>query len=216
MKIKWLGHASFLITSEKGTRIITDPYTVGGGISYGSIDETADIVTVSHEHGDHNNASVIKGKPEVLKSTGKKVAKGIEFTGIASYHDDTSGKQRGANVIYCFTVDGIRICHLGDLGHKLSDKQLADIGAVDVLLIPVGGLYTIDAVAAVAVCGQLKPKVAIPMHFKTGGCGYPISGVEEFTRGKTGVKNITSSEAEFKKDKLPAAAEIVVFKPALC
>lgn len=213
MRIKWLGHACFLITSEGGLRIITDPYTVDGGINYSPIKEAAEIVTVSHEHPDHNNASAVLGKPEVVKGAGIKSVKGIQFKGIPSYHDEAEGRQRGTNTIFCFTVDGIKLCHLGDLGHKLTSQQIAEIGDVDILLIPVGGFYTINANTAGQVCDQLKAKVIIPMHFKTAKCDYPITAVEDFLKGKKNIKRLDSSE--FNVRELPSRAEIVVLKPAL-
>ena len=164
MKIKWLGHASFLITSETGTKIITDPYVAAENLNYGEIKESADIVTVSHEHGDHNYVDGIRGNPEAIRGTAK--VKGIELKGISTYHDDAKGQQRGKNTVFCFEVDGVRVCHLGDLGHQLNDKQMAELGSVDILLIPVGGNYTIDAKVATQVCDRLKPKVIIPMHFR--------------------------------------------------
>lgn len=203
MKVKWLGHASFLITSDQGTRIITDPYTVGGGIFYGEIKESADIVLVSHGHGDHNNATAVKGNPQVVKEAGSKAVKGIDIKGIASYHDASGGSQRGPNVIFCFTVDGMRLCHLGDLGHPLSEPQVAEIGKVDVLLIPVGGFFTIDAAMATQVADKLKPKVVIPMHYKTEKCGYPIATADDFLKGKKEVNRAGKSEVELQKEQLP-------------
>jgi len=215
MKVKWLGHASFLITSETGTKIITDPYHVGGGLSYGEIGESADIVTVSHEHGDHNNVEAVKGSPQVVKGAGAKDAKGIKFNGVATYHDEAQGGQRGTNTVFCFEVDGMKVCHLGDLGHALSDKEVAAVGRVDVLLVPVGGFFTIDPKVATAVSGKLAPKVIIPMHFKNNKCAFPLAVVDEFTKGKSGVTQPNVSEVEFKRGKLPAATQIVVLKPAL-
>jgi len=215
MKIKWLGHASFLITSDTGTKIITDPYATGGGIKYGEITESADIVTISHDHSDHNNVAAVRGKPEVVRGTGITKVRGIEFKGIASYHDEAGGSQRGSNTMFCFMVDGMRVCHLGDLGHQLSDKQVAELGSVDILLIPVGGYYTIDAKVATQVCNQLKPQVIIPMHFKTDKCGFPIAGVDEFLKGKEAVKKLNASEVEFKQGELPSTTQIIVLKPAL-
>jgi L-ascorbate metabolism protein UlaG (beta-lactamase superfamily) len=215
MKIKWSGHSCFLITSKDGTRVITDPYTVGGGINYSPIKETADVVVVSHGHGDHSNVSAVQGKPEVVKGGGTKTAQGIQFRGIASYHDASQGTQRGPNTIFCFTIDDIKLCHLGDLGHVLSPGQVNEIGAVDILFIPVGGFYTIDAFAASQVCDQLKPKVVIPMHFKTPRCTYPIAGVEDFFKGKKNVRRVGGSEADFERERLPAATEIVLLQPAL-
>ena len=215
MKVKWLGHASFLITSEEGTRIITDPYATGMGISYGEIKEAADIVMVSHEHGDHNNAAAVSGSPQVVKGAGVQEAKGIQFKGIASFHDDAEGSQRGPNTIFCFTVDDVKLCHLGDLGHHLSEQQIADISDVDVLLIPVGGFFTIDAAVATQTTEKLKPRVVIPMHYSTDKCAYPISGVDDFLKGKANVKRMDASEVELTKSELPSAAEIVVLKHAL-
>ena len=215
MKIKWLGHASFLITSDTGTKIITDPYATGGGIKYGEITEAADIVTTSHDHSDHNNVAAIGGKPEIVRRVGTTTVRGLEFEGIPSYHDEAGGRQRGNNTIFCFGVDGLRVCHLGDLGHQLSDKQVAELGSVDILLIPVGGYYTIDAKVATQVCNQLKPKVIIPMHFKTDKCGFPIAGVGEFLKGKDNVNSLDTSEVEFKQGELPSTTQIVVLKPAL-
>ncbi len=137
MKIKWLGHGSFMITSEAGKRIITDPYGPNEHLSYGEIKESADIVTVSHKHGDHSNVSAVRGNPEVVRGTAR--VKGIEFKGISTYHDNAEGKQRGNNTVFCFEVDGVMVCHLGDLGHPLSDKEAAELGSVDILLLTVGG-----------------------------------------------------------------------------
>jgi len=215
MKIKWLGHASFLITSEESLKIITDPYSVGGGITYGMINEAADIVTVSHKHGDHDNVDAAKGKPEVVSALGNRRVKGIDFKGIPCYHDDAKGEQRGSNIIFCFTVDGIKICHLGDLGHQLDISQVAEVGEVDILLTPVGGVYTIDAKDATKVCEGLNPKVVIPMHYKTAKCGYPIAGVDNFLEGRENIRRLDVTETEIKKDQLPLVMETVVLKHAM-
>lgn len=213
MKIKWLGHSCFMITSEAGVKIITDPYATGGGIGYGEIAESADIITVTHDHSDHNNVAVVKGKPEVVRGSAR--IKGIEFKGIPSYHDESGGSTRGKNTMFCFEVDGMRVGHLGDLGHQLSDKQVAEIGRIDILLIPVGGYYTIDAKVATQVCNQLNPKVIIPMHFKTDKCAYPIVGVDEFLKGKEGVTRLDASEVPFKWEELPTTTQIIVLKSEL-
>jgi len=215
MKVKWLGHASFLITSEEGTGIITDPYATGMGISYGDIKENADIVTVSHEHGDHNNAAAVSGNPEVVKGAGVQEAKGIRFKGIASYHDETQGSERGPNTIFCFAVDGVNLCHLGDLGHRLSDEQAAEIGDLDILMTPVGGFFTIDAAVATEIVEKLQPRVVIPMHYSTDKCAYPIAGVDDFLKGKSDVKRMDATEVEFSKSDLPSSTEVVVLKHAL-
>ncbi len=214
MKLKWVGHSCFLITSETGLKIITDPYDTVQGVKYAPIKEAADIVTMSHDHYDHNSVSSIAGKPDLVKSIGAKNVKGIQFKGIASYHDEVGGKQRGANTIFCFSIDEIKICHLGDLGHLLSSGQLKEIGDVDVLLIPVGGYFTIDAGMATQICNELKPKVTIPMHYKTPKLDFPVVGVDDFLAGKKKVKRLDLSEADLKAGTLPTEPEILVLKPA--
>lgn len=215
MKIKYLGHASFLIISQDEKKIVVDPYNIGQGLNYGAINETADIVTISHGHGDHNNATSIKGNPAVLKDAGTRTIKGIEIKGIPVYHDETQGSKRGNNLVFCFNIDGMKLCHLGDLGHPLTPKQLSDIGSVDVLLVPVGGFFTIDAREAAAVAKSTGARVVIPMHFKTTQVDYPIKPVDEFLKGKKNIRKLDSSEIEIKKETLPKETEIVVLQLAL-
>jgi L-ascorbate metabolism protein UlaG (beta-lactamase superfamily) len=219
MRIKWLGHSCFLITSEGGVRIVTDPYLPGllKGIKYRNIDEAAEIVTVSHEHSDHNNVADVPGNPEVVRGAGSHQVKGIEFKGIDSFHDGRGGRSRGPNTIFCFAVDGIKVCHLGDLGHQLSEEQLSDIGEVDVLLIPVGARFTIDARGASRVVAALRPRVAIPMHYHTVRVVFPLvlAKVESFLEGKPNVKILDTSEVEFKRDELPPPTQVVVPRHAL-
>jgi L-ascorbate metabolism protein UlaG (beta-lactamase superfamily) len=215
MKIQYLGHSAFAITSDRGVKIITDPYGTSPDLTYGEIRATADIVTVSHDHFDHSNVAAVRGNPQVLRRAEVAAAKGLKFKGIISYHDDEMGRLRGNNIIFCFEVDRVRICHLGDLGHRLDNKQLKAIGGVDVLLIPVGGYYTIDARTATEICGQLKPKVIIPMHYRTDKGLPSIAGVGEFLRGKAKVKWLDTSQVEFKAGDLPDEGQIIVLKPAL-
>ena len=217
MKVKYYGHAAFLITSKGGKRIITDPYKPGafGSISYGEIPDEADVVLVSHDHDDHNDSGGIEGNPEVVGIPGKQSVHGIEFNGIPTFHDSSSGKERGKNIIFTFTLDGITLCHLGDLGHVLSQSEVEAIGPVDLLLVPVGGFYTIDAKEASEVARQLNPAIIIPMHFKTGKCDFPIAPVEEFTKGKANVKVMDSSEISLDKGELAKETKIVVLQHAL-
>jgi len=214
MKIKYLAHACFLITSDSGARIITDPYNTGGSLSYKPVSETADIVTSSHGHGDHNAVSSVKGSPSVLQKSGKATVKGISINGIDTFHDTDQGKQRGKNIVFCFDIDGIRLCHVGDLGHPLSQEQTAQLGTVDVLMLPVGGVYTIDAADATAMCLSLKPGLTIPMHYKGPGNDYPVARVDDFLKGKQNVKRVQGSEITLDKDRLPED-EIVVLQAAL-
>lgn|GEM_PF-38251 len=213
MKIKWLGHSAFLITGNDGTRVITDPYGQYNGLNYAPISESAEIEIVSHQHGDHCGGNV-GGNPQVIDKTGNTTASGIEFKGIASYHDQSGGTERGDNIIFCFTIDGIKTCHLGDLGHLLSDEQVQEIGEVDILLIPVGGFFTIDASEATQICDQIKPKVIIPMHVSNNKCTFPIARVDDFLQGKSNVERVDGSEKEFTKAELPDETKIVVLEPA--
>jgi len=218
MKIKWCGHATFLVTSASGTKIVTDPYEPGGydgALAYGPIPDEIDIAVVSHDHPDHNYTQGLKGTPQVVKGTGTHTATGIEFKGIATFHDTSRGKERGESTIFCFSVDTVRLCHLGDLGHPLGSKEIAEIGEVDVLLIPVGGYFTIDAKVATEVMNTLKPHLAIPMHFKTEKCDFPITTVDDFLAGKANVKKINSCELEITGDNLPASTEIQVLDFAM-
>jgi len=214
MKVKWMGHASFLITSEAGLKILTDPYPHGSGLSYIPIKEDIDIVIMSHDHFDHNNISLVPGKPQVIKGGGVKTVKGIQFKGIDTYHDGSQGKERGANTAFCFSVDGIKLCHLGDLGHRLSQEQIAQIGNIDILFIPIGGTFTIDAKMAGTVIVDLKPKVAMPMHYKTAKCNWPLNTADDFVVDKKNVRRLDSSEIDFAAGSLPEGTEIVILQPA--
>lgn len=215
MKLKYMAHSSFLITSDSGLRIITDPYTPDGNIGYPAVNEPADIVTVSHDHGDHNAINTVMGKPLVVAKPGKTDYKGVTINGIATYHDESSGSQRGKNIVFCFTVDGVTVCHMGDLGHGLNIEQKKEIGNVHVLIIPVGGFFTIDAAVATQICSELKPRIIVPMHYKTKKSNLPITGVEDFIEGKRNVIRSGVSEIEVEKENLPVEMEIYLLTPAL-
>ncbi len=180
MKVKWLGHSCFLVISKGGVRIITDPYAVGGGINYSPIKEPADIVVVTHGHDDHSNVSAVQGEPEVVRGDGTKTARGIQFRGVASYHDDSHGAQRGPNTIFCFTIDDINLCHLGDLGHPLDSHLIEEIGDIGILFLPVGEVSTIPIDTAVEIVRQLEPPIVIPMHYKTEAFTGNLSPVDKF------------------------------------
>jgi len=202
-----------MITSDGGTKIITDPYKIERGLRWSSIEESADIVTVSHEHFDHNNISAVQGNPKVVRETVQ--VKGIKFRAIPTYHDNAKGSQMGNNTIFCFAVDGVNVCHAGDLGHMLSDGEVAEIGKVDVLFVPIGGTYTIDAKTATKIYGEIEPSVVIPMHFS---CEKLISDViasiDGFIQGKKNVIRLDSTEIEFKSGDLPVSTEIILLKSA--
>lgn len=217
MKVKWYGHAAFYLISENGLRLITDPYepgAFGGAIGYGPITDEADIVLISHDHADHNYVKGLKGKPQVIKGKGIHHYKDLEIKGISAYHDEGKGSQRGENTIFCFKLDEINVCHLGDLGHIPQEEQLKEIGNVDLLLIPVGGVYTIGPAQAAKTMEKIQPKIAIPMHYKTPRCGFSLAPVEEFTKGKI-VKTLQASELQISRKDLPENLEIIVLAPAL-
>jgi L-ascorbate metabolism protein UlaG (beta-lactamase superfamily) len=207
MKIKWNGHASFTITAADGTVLVTDPYDpsgYGGVLKYGVVKDRADGVLVSHDHADHNYVEGLPGSPKVLKNAGE--IKGIQVKAVDTHHDESGGSERGSNVVFSFAVDGVHVCFVGDLGHQLSAQQVKAVGPVDILLVPVGGTFTVDAAGAVQVAGSLKPKVVIPMHFKTEKCDLPIGNVEDFLGKMSNVKNLNQSEIEISAAKLPQGA----------
>lgn len=177
MKIKYLGHSCFQLTSSIGTSIITDPYTkVGYELPLGL---TADAVTTSHAHFDHNYTDCIKFVT-LISTTGTHCVNDIQLTGISTWHDQQKGALRGENIIYKFQIDGLTICHLGDLGEEITPALIEKIGKVNVLLIPVGGTYTIDAKQAKILLEAINPQIAIPMHFKPNDGCLDISNVSVF------------------------------------
>jgi L-ascorbate metabolism protein UlaG (beta-lactamase superfamily) len=183
MKLKWLGHSAFILTSDSGTKVLTDPYESGsydGAVGYGPITERVDVVTVSHAHPDHYCEDGLPRGFQCIKEPGPHQVAGISISGLKTYHDASKGKERGRNIVYLIEMDGIRVCHLGDLGHTLSSADLQALGKVDVLLIPVGGFYTIGPKEALAVMKSISPSITIPMHFKTDSLGFPIKPAEDF------------------------------------
>ncbi len=168
MNITWYAHSCFLIEDNNGTRILTDPCDPQTG--YTLHDVVCDAVTMSHHHHDHNYAAAAIGKkqpPVVFDECGSFGINSILFSGYPTWHDDQMGAKRGANIIFCYTVDGMRVVHLGDLGHPLGEATCALIGQADVLLAPVGAVYTINAAEALRIADQLKARVLIPMHYET-------------------------------------------------
>lgn len=178
MRIKWLGHSCFKMSTKSGIRVVTDPFDDNVGYKLPRVE--TDIVTMSHGHYDHNFVDCLSGDFEVVSKVGSFYIKDIPIMGVHTYHDDEEGKKRGDNIIYIFEMDGVRVCHLGDLGHPLTPAQINMIGDIDVLLIPVGGVYTIDAEGAAAVVKQLNPSIVIPMHFKTPLLKFELDPVEKF------------------------------------
>jgi len=211
MDIIYLGHASFLL-KHKGVRVVIDPFGKEVGIK--PVKTEADIVIISHDHRDHNNLSHIQGKPMVIKGPGEYEIKGVMVTGIQTFHDDKQGALRGKNTIYAIDIDDVRICHLGDLGHKLEKKHLDILDGVDVLMIGVGGETATDPKTAMEVIHQISPSIVIPMHYKTKehskiwnkkatlGDFLKVSGMEARKESKLTVKKLD----------LPEEMELIVLK----
>ena len=174
-----MGHSCFKIKGGQAV-IVTDPFPPDSGYSLGKV--TADIVSVSHEHPSHSYVRGIGGEPKVIHGPGEYEIKGVLVIGVATYHDAKGGSERGKNTVYLMEVDGISVCHLGDLGHVLTSGQVEEIGDVDVLLLPVGGVATIDASVAAEVIRQLEPKAIVPMHYKTPVADQTLEPVEKFLK----------------------------------
>lgn len=175
MDIYYLGHSAFRLQGKKAS-VVTDPSDPSvTGLKFPKV--SADIVTVSHlQHSDHKSVELVKDVNKVISGPGEYEINGVSVIGISTYHDDKKGELRGRNTIYVIEIDELRIAHLGDLGHPLSEKILNQMGDIDVVFIPVGGEYTIDAATAVKVIQSMEPKIAIPMHYQTPGLSSKVFG----------------------------------------
>ncbi|MGB9758013.1 MAG: MBL fold metallo-hydrolase [Candidatus Bipolaricaulaceae bacterium] len=214
MKILWYGHACFRITAQDGTTIVTDPYDES--VPYKAPEGPAHIVTVSHEHFDHNAVGRVKGNPEVVRGVGEWTIRGIHIRGISSFHDPKGGKERGRNTIFKYVVDGITLAHLGDLGHTLTAEQLRPLEDVQVLMIPVGGFYTIGPKEAKEVVQGLSGvRVVIPMHYRTELVkDWPIRPVQEFLEAVDLTVREFKGEAELTAQNLPKEREVWILPHA--
>ncbi len=176
MQITWYGHSCFLLTSESGYSILTDPCDQETG--YELHDLVCDAVTISHEHHDHNCLAIVTGTPVIIKTTGESLAGKIPVTGFPSFHDNEKGVRRGGNIVFLYQIDGLKVLHLGDLGHMLPDETIEKIGDVDVLLAPIGGVFTLNAKMATELADRLHARVLIPMHYQTPALHFNIEGLE--------------------------------------
>ena len=209
VEITWLGHACFLIAAGDGTRILTDPFDDTVGYDLPAV--PADIVTVSHGHFDHSNVGVVQGSPEILNSPGGRSFGGVRIRGVQTYHDTKGGALRGHNIVFIIETDDITICHAGDLGHVPSDSTVQSIGRVDVLLIPVGGTYTLDAKGAQEAVRKLDPRIVIPMHYKTPDLRLTeLESPERFLAGLSRVERTPGSSYTVQASSLPRDLTAVV------
>lgn len=191
MQITYLGHSSFFLETL-GKRIVTDPY---GGIGYPFPYISADVVTVSHSHYDHCEVSAVGGSPVALCRAGEYEFGGIKISAYPSFHDDAHGAKRGANLIFRFEAEGLAVCHLGDIGEPCTPDLLKKVGKADILLVPVGGNYTVDAAGAAEYVRRISPAVVIPMHYKTPGLRIDIGGVDAFLALFSGEREIVHAGA---------------------
>ena len=213
MTITWYGQSCFKITNQGGhLTIITDPFDKKIGLIPPR--GNADIVTVSHDHFDHNNIEAISGDPFIIETPGEYEVKGIRILGVSGYHDNVKGKDKGSNTMYLIKIDDLKICHFGDIGQeKLTNRQLELISDVDILMIPVGGVYTINAKEAVKIIKQIEPNIIIPMHYKLPGLTEKFADVKDFLKeiglnGQEAVDKLTLK----KKDLINREMEVVVMK----
>lgn len=211
MIITWYGHSCFKLESG-GVVVVTDPFPKKIGLK--PFQGKADIVTLSHKHWDHNNTSAVKGKPFIADGPGEYEIKKVVIRGILSFHDKVKGKTRGLNTVYLIQMGKIRLCHLGDLGHILEDDQLEKIGQVDILMIPVGGTFTIDSQEAPTIINQIEPRIIIPMHYQLPKLkvGAKLAGVEKFLKEMGVSPKPIEKLVVKKKDLLQGKTEVAVMK----
>lgn len=214
MDIYWFGQACFKLKG-KYSSVIIDPFDSGvTGLKLPK-DLESDVVLSTHEHKDHNNTQAVEGNPMVFVSPGEYEVKGAVITGIPAFHDKSEGAERGKNTIYHIFMDSLNIVHLGDFGQaKLTDIQVNEIGQVDILLIPVGGVYTINGKEAAEITSQLEPKIVIPMHFKIEGLKIDLEGPEQFLKEMGADVVPPQPKLSIAREKLPEESVVVVLKPS--
>jgi len=218
MNINWYGQSCFQISSNQGKNnhlsTLIDPFEESIGLQLPRKLE-ADVVLITHNHLDHNNVKAVSGQPFIALGPGEYDVKGIFIQGIPAFHDNVQGKERGRTTIYTIEAEEIKLCHLGDLGQKeLTAEQLDKIGDVDILMIPIGGFFTINAQEAVKIMAQIEPKIIIPMHYKIPNLNIKLDGLDKFLK-IVGVKKIEPLSKLFIKEKdLPKEeVKIIVLQP---
>jgi len=216
MEIIWHGHSFFEIKSKENknqVKIAIDPFSEEIGLKPQKVE--ADILLISHDHYDHNNKSVILGNYFLIDTQGEYEVKGIFVKAIKSFHDKVEGKERGKNLIFLIEAENLRVCHMGDFGQKeLNEKQIEEIGEVDILMLPVGGVYTISPKEAIKILEQLEPKITIPMHYGLPKLKIKLDSVDKFLRS-LGIKSLQpEKKLSIKKEDLsPEEAKIILLEP---
>ena len=215
MRLTYFAHSAFLVVAADGTQIILDPYHSGSfdnALRYDPIDQAADVVLATHEHDDHGATATIAGNPQVFVHPVKQTVNGVTITGVDVAHDEAGGSKRGKNTIIVLDDGEVRLVHLGDLGHILDAATIEAIGRVDVLLVPVGGFYTIDHKEAAAVVDALDPRIVVPMHYKTDKTDFPISTVEPFLSTQKNVVRDAGSTLDIAGSPLKPGRTVVVLE----
>ena len=210
MNITWYGHACFRLY-QRGASVVTDPYEKSIGYELPRV--RANIVTVSHDHPGHRNAKGVRNRKLIITGPGEYEARNVFITGIATFHDGKKGRVRGRNTIYLFDFDGLKLCHLGDLGHIPSQAQVEALNSVDVLLIPVGGVSTLNAAQAAEVVSLLEPKLVVPMHFKMPSLTFELDRVAKFLKAM-GLDDVSAQETlSVTKTTLPEETQVILLNP---
>ncbi|MEF8847990.1 MAG: MBL fold metallo-hydrolase [Candidatus Thermoplasmatota archaeon] len=210
IKIIWHGHSCFEIEGGNNS-LVTDPHD-GRSIGIPTPNVKADIIFVSHDHYDHNSVKTVQKEASiVIDKLVEKNVKGVKIKGVPSFHDESKGAKRGKNIIYKFVVNGISFCHLGDLGHKTNSDILKKIGEVDILFIPIGGNFTIDSIQALRIIKNIKPNIAVPMHYKIGGLSLPIETIDSFLENNDHETFKAGNEVEIEREDIPEDTEIWIF-----
>ena len=223
ISIRWLGHSCFRIregsstapykntTDLSGKSIIIDPHD-GHSLGLKPPEESGDIILITHDHFDHNCYRVVqKSDSVVIREAGEQMIGPLTIAGYPAHHDNIGGKKRGDIIIYTIKVGGMKLCHLGDVGHDLGDDLVEKLASPDVLFIPVGGYFTIDAATAWRIVDELQPKVVVPMHYKIGGLSLHLDPIDNFLGMKETEKIMVGNEISFEVEDLPEKMELWVF-----
>ncbi len=211
------GHSCFSIKTNSGQTIVIDPYDPETtGLKLPKL--AADLVLSTHSHPDHNffkGVIGVNGEPFRVSGPGEYEVAGTLIRGINSYHDENKGSERGRNTIYIINVESVNICHMGDFGQKkLTEAQLEDVGDVDILMIPVGGVFTVDGKDAIEIIAQIEPKMVIPMHYKEEALKYELGTLDEFIKQMGLLQVEPVKKITVKKDRLPEELQVVVMERA--
>jgi|SRR6056297_1965038 len=211
MKITWLGHSCYIIENKENNKLVIDPFNPSIGYKPPKVE--ADVVTISHDHHDHNAVNQLTNKPKVIKSIEPVEEFNYKISGILSFHDEDKGNKRGENRIFVYEVDDLRVAHLGDLGHMLSDDQIKSLGKIDILFIPVGSVYTINGEQASKLVDKIKPIITIPMHYKTKALNIDLRPVDDFLDLRNEYQQQVSNFFEITRESITDYSPVVVLQP---